>query len=282
MATHPHTDLAPAAALDLREIDAVPDLDTLHDRWGSASRSCLGLSRQQWCHPATGRLVDAIAEGHDLTDALRALGSARAAAGLSLDELLGDLGVLGRLLPDRGEDGDLTIVRVDHLRAAAVASTAWAETFYSAVATPSCVDSLTGLATAGFLEARLDQLARQRRHAPRRGHHHVLVVMALRCEHSSPFATLARRIKAADELRRAFPTSDTVAVLEPTHALVVLTEEGPELDEGVAALTAGAPKDRVWVEVVPSRSTDAIALIEELATIPRIPAVALTDSVRHP
>ncbi|MBL8775068.1 MAG: hypothetical protein JNK12_04015 [Acidimicrobiales bacterium] len=287
MANDPGTDLAPAPhhapapALDLRDVEDLPTLDELHDRWGSASRSCLGLSRQQWHHPATSRLVDAIAADHDLTEPLRDLGAARAEAGLSLDELLGDLDVLGRLLPRRDTVSDIGIDRVDHLRAAAVASTAWAETFYASAAAPRCVDALTGLATVELLEARLDQLSRQRRHDPRRPRR-ALVVLALRCEHTSPFATLSRRIRAADQMRSAFPTSDTVALLEPTHALVALVEEGPGLDEGIEALTAGAPHDRVWVEPLPSRASDAVALVRELATIPRLPTVAPAEPVRHP
>lgn len=295
MATDPGTDLAPAPAphhtpapvlapapaLDLRDVEGPPALDELHDRWGSASRSCLGLSRQQWHHPATTRLVDAIAAERDLTEALRDLGAARAEAGLSLDELLGDLDVLGRLLPRRDTVSDIGIDRVDHLRAAAVASTAWAETFYASTEAPRCVDALTGLATVELLEARLDQLSRQRRHDPRRPRR-ALVVLALRCEHTSPFATLSRRILAADQMRSAFPTSDTVALLEPTHALVALVEEGPALDEGIATLSRGAPRDRVWVEPLPSRTSDAVALVRELATIPRLPAVAPAGPVRHP
>ena len=80
-------------------LSGAPTLDELHDRWGSSSRRRLGLSRQQWHNPATVDLVDAIAQGRDLTEALRAVGEARAWAGLSLDETLADLGVLAGLVP---------------------------------------------------------------------------------------------------------------------------------------------------------------------------------------
>lgn len=282
MATTPRTHLAAVPALDLRDDAPLTDLDALHDCWGSASRSRLGLSRQQWHHPATGHLVDALVAGKDLTDALHELGAARAAAGLSLDELLADLAVLGGLAPAPTEAPDFGIDRVDDLRAASVAATAWTETFYSSVSAPSCTDTLTGLATGPYLEARLDQLVQQRRHDPRPARDFALVVLALRCEHTSPFATIARRIRAAAELRATFPTSDTIAVLEPTHALVVLAEAGPELDAQVAAMANGATRDRVWVETVPATAPEAAALVRELATIPRVPTVAPADPVRHP
>jgi len=80
-------------------LSGAPTLDELHDRWGSSSRRRLGLSRQQWHNPATVDLVDAIAQGRDLTEALRAVGEARAWAGLSLDETLADLDVLAGLVP---------------------------------------------------------------------------------------------------------------------------------------------------------------------------------------
>lgn len=282
MTTTPRTHLAAVPTLDLRDRAPLPDPDALHDCWSSASRARLGLSRQQWHHPATSDLVDALIAGEDLTDALHELGAARAAAGLSLDELLGDLAVLGSLVPRPATTPDFGIDRVDDLRAASVASTAWTETFYASVSAPNCTDTLTGLATGLFLEARLDQLIQQRRHRAEPGREHVLVVMALRCEHTSPFAVLARRIRAASELRAAFPDNDTIAVLEPTHALVVLAEAGPELESQVAAMAASAPRDRVWVEPLPEGSAEAIALVRELATIPRIPTVAPTDLVRHP
>ena len=131
MTTTPRTHLAAVPTLDLRDRAPLPDPDALHDCWSSASRARLGLSRQQWHHPATSDLVDALIAGEDLTDALHELGAARAAAGLSLDELLGDLAVLGSLVPRPATTPDFGIDRVDDLRAASVASTAWTSSFGS-------------------------------------------------------------------------------------------------------------------------------------------------------
>lgn len=272
------------ALLDLSERQALPTFAELHDRWCAESRTRLGLSRQQWHHPATSRLVTALARGADLTAPLADLGEARAGAGLSLDETLSDLGVLGHLVPDPAAgDPDVGILRVDTLRAASVAGTAWAEAFYGELDTPGCTDPVTGLATGAYLEARLEQLYRQAAHR-RRGPEetHVLVVLELRSAGTSPFGAIARRIRAASELRSTLAASDTIAILEPTHALVALVEGGPGLASHVAALETGATRDRVWVERLPATVDGALGLVRELATIPRLAVVAPDGDVGHP
>lgn len=272
------------ALLDLSDGPAPPTFAELHDRWCVESRTRLGLSRQQWHHPATGRLVAALADGADLQHALAALGEARAGAGLSLDETLSDLAILGRLVPDPpcGEP-DLGILRVDTLRAASVAGTAWAEAFYGEIEAPGCTDPVTGLATGAYLEARLEQLYRQAAHR-RRGpdESHVLVVLELRSAGTSPFGAIARRIRAAAELRSTLAVSDTIAILEPTHALVALVEDGPGLGSHVASLASAATRDRVWVEHLPAAVDGALGLVRELATIPRLAVVAPDGEVGHP
>lgn len=272
------------ALLDLSDRPAVPSFAELHDRWCIESRTRLGLSRQQWHHPATGRLVAALADRADLTDPLAELGEARAGAGLSLDETLSDLAVLGRLVPEPpATDPDVGILRVDTLRAASVAGTAWAESFYGEIDAPGCTDPVTGLATGAYLEARLEQLYRQAAHRRRGpGESHVLVVLELRSAGTSPCGAVARRIRAAAELRSALTASDTSALPEPTHALVALVEDGPGLASHVAALEAAAPRDRVWVERLPATVDGALALVRELAAIPRLAAVAPGADVRHP
>jgi len=273
-----------AILLDLSDRPATPSFAEMHDRWCTESRARLGLSRQQWHHPATGRLVADLAAGADLTGALAHLGEARAGAGLSLDETLSDLAVLGRLVPHPpATDPDVGVLRVDTLRAASVAGTAWAESFYGEIRSPGCTDPVTGLATGAYLEARLEQLYRQgAHHRPGPDRSHVLVVLELRSAGTSPFGAVARRIRAAAELRSTQSASDTIAVLEPTHALVALVEDRPELADDVAALGAAAPRDRVWVEVLPPTVDEALALVRELATIPRLASVASDVEVGHP
>ncbi|MCB1005366.1 MAG: hypothetical protein KDB35_14370 [Acidimicrobiales bacterium] len=274
----------PGDTVDLRDApDGSPGPDTLYDRWSARSRRELGLSRQQWHHPATKGLVEAVGRGRDLTEPLRALGEARAGAGLSLDELLADLAVLATLAPASDDEPAIGIGRVDTLRAAATAGTAWAEAFYETTSAPGGTDPLTGLATGGFLEARLHQLYVQASHGGRApADALVLVVVALRCERTSQFSRLARRIRVAGQLRAAFPTSDTVAVLEPTHALVALVPGAPDLGGGVAELAAVTGRDRVWVESLPGDAGGAVALVRELATIPRLPTVAAGADLGHP
>ncbi len=270
--------------LDLGEPTDAATFDDLHDRWGATSRMRLGLSRQQWYHPATCDLVDAIAAGVDLEPALERLGQARAGAGLSLDELLADLGVLAELVPAGApEPGDTALGRVDTLDAASVAGTAWAEAFYSDIVAPGCTDPITGLVTGTFLEARLSQRYHQCAANGRKAEREqVLVVLQVQCLDRSPFACVARRIDAAGRLRTAFPEGDTVALLEPTDAMVVLTDCGPSLADDVAVLRAECPQDAVWVEQLPATAGEAVALVRELATIPRGFTIAPDGGFRHP
>lgn len=270
--------------VDLGEPSEAATFDDLHDRWGATSRMRLGLSRQQWHHPATRDLVDAIAGGDLLEPALQRLGEARAGAGLSLDELLADLGVLAELVPAGAPaPADTGIARVDTLRAASVAGTAWAEAFYAEIVAPGCTDPITGLATGAFLEARLSQRYHQCAANGRKAEREqVLVVLQVQCLDRSPFACVARRIDAAGRLRTAFPDGDTVALLEPTDAMVVLTDSGPALANDVAALKAMCPEDAVWVEPLPAIADEAVALVRELATIPRGFTIAPDGAFRHP
>lgn len=258
-------------------------LDQLHDSWSSASRIRLGFSRQQWFHPATYGLVDAITAGVDLTEALRAIGEARAGAGLSLDETLADLDVLADLLasmprgrPDHGID------RVDSLRAASVTGTAWAEAFYDRIVAPNCTDPVTGLVTDSYLEARLGQLYHQAARGGRPDRDHVLVVLQINCRDLSPFACVAQRIRAAGAFRAAIADADTIALLEPTHAMVALVENNESLAEAVAAIRVTEPGDCVWVEHLGATADEAVALVRELATIPRTATVASRPGVSHP
>lgn len=264
-----------------------PTLDELHDRWRSSSRARLGLSRRQWHHPATLDLVDAITQGVDLTEALRAVGEARAGAGLSLDETLADLNVLAELIPSSAltdaRTPDDALRRVDTWRAASVAGTAWAESFYGGVLAPACIDPLTGLVTGNYLEARLAQLYRQAAATGRRpDQRHVLVVIEVRGCDLSPFASIAQRIRSAGAARAAFPNADTLAVLEPTGAMVVLTANDESLANDVAAVQATVRHAAVWVEKLPAGLDAALALTREVASIPRRATIAHRGAVRHP
>lgn len=264
-----------------------PTLDELHDCWGSSSRARLGLSRRQWHHPATLDLVDAITQGLDLTESLRAVGEARASAGLSLDETLADLSVLAELVPSSAtasaRNPDEALCRVDTWRAASVVGTAWAESFYGGVLAPACVDPLTGLVTGSYLEARLAQLYRQAAATGRRPHEgHVLVVVEVRGRDLSPFASIAQRIRSAGAVRAAFPNADTLAVLEPTGAMVVLAANDESLANDVAAVQATVRHAAVWVEKLPAGCDAALSLTREVASIPRRATIAHRGYVRHP
>jgi hypothetical protein len=290
---HGHTLLSERASLpseqgmilDLAEDPlAAPTLAELHDQWNATSRARLGFSRQQWHHPATLDLVEAMGRGDDLSDALHRLGEARAGAGLSLDETLADLGVLAELTPSACHlDRDVGVGRVDTLRAASMIGTAWAEAFYADVAAPGCTDPMTGLVTGTYLLARIAQLYQQCAAAGRRpDREHALVVLQIHCHDLSPFACMAARIHAAGRLRSTFPDADTLAILEPTNAMVVLVDATEEVTERVAALRAAGPDDAIWVEHLGTTATEGQALVRELSTIPRAATIAHGTDVSHP
>jgi hypothetical protein len=231
----------------------------LVDVWGHDSRDRLGISRQQWHHPAVRELLDALEAGDNLEGPLRSLGEARGAAGLSLEETLEDLRALVRLLPDR------TGGRLDGLDAAGVVGSAWAEAFLASVVKPGCVDSLTGLSSREFLEARLEQLYRHCSHLGLAPHAaYAVIVVDAEPDSISPFSRLARRLRLAGDLRAAFPGGDTLAVVGE-HLFVAVVACSPELDDTVEELRATAEPARVTVVELPDAVAEVLELVADLA-----------------
>jgi hypothetical protein len=242
-----------AVVVDLRE----PRVADLASVWCRTSRERLGLSRQQWYHPAVQEVLDSLDLGLDLTWPLARLGEARAAAGVSLRTTLEDLDVLAGLLPVE------PAFSLDRLSAAAAVADAWLEAAPTG-AEPACVDAFTGLMTSHFLRGRLEQVYRNGAQlgvsAPSS---YVLVVVHLVTNPVSGFATMAQRLRAANALRACFPSADTLAVIEPS-VLTALVEAPSNVDEWIGALEAELPDQLVWVERLPEAPADAVALVDEL------------------
>ena len=232
----------------------------LVDIWGHESRDRLGISRQQWHHPAVRELLDALETGDSLEGPLVRLGEARGSVGLGLDETVEDLRALVRLLPER------TSSRLDGLDAAAVVGTAWTESFLSTVVRPGCTDNLTGLSTREFLEARLEQLYRHCQHLGlAAGSAYALIVVDAQPDSISPFSRLARRLRLASDLRASFPGGDTLAVLGD-NLLVAVVATSPELDDTVEELRRDVEPSPVSVVCLPDEVADVLQLVDDLAT----------------
>lgn len=243
-----------------------PTIAEQRDDWFRSSRERLGLSRQQWFHPATTELLEALAEGAATDAALRRLGEARALAGVGLEETLADLAVLDELQPP--PDGHHLPAHLDSLVTAALVGSAWAEAHAAQTLRSGCLDELTGLVTQPFLEARLAQVYRHCSYLDLRpADAHALVVARLGRHDPSPFARVAQRLRLAGDLRLCFPGSDTLAVLDPTEqaqTMVALTSRSPELPTAVEALRTARPGRDVWVEPLPDDVDAAVGLVRSL------------------
>ncbi len=253
--------------IDLRSRRSAPSAAAeLHDEWGRLSRERVGLSRQHWHHPVTTDLLLGALRGEDVRPALVRLGEARASAGVSLADTLADLATFCDVLTAAGA---AVASNKDCLTLAATVGTAWAETYYGDADPPTCIDELTGLVTAPFLEARLEQIYR---HCSYLGtppaDAYALVVAQISRDEASPFTRVARRLRLAGDLRLCFPGSDTLAVLEPTESsqtMVALTSRGADLATAVGLLGQGQGGRHVRVEALPADVADAISLVRGLA-----------------
>lgn len=243
-----------------------PTVAEQRDNWFRLTRDRLGLTRQQWFHPATTELLEALADGTDTELALRRLGEARALAGVGLEETLADLAVLDELLPP--PDAQHRAVHLDSLVTAAAVGAAWAEAHAALTVRSGCLDELTGLVTQPFLEARLAQVYRHCSYLDLRpADAHALVVARLGRHDPSPFARVAQRLRLAGDLRLCFPGSDTLAVLDATErsqTMVALTSRSPELPTAVEELRCARPGRDVWVESLPEGVDAAVAAIRAL------------------
>lgn len=245
-----------------------PTIAEQRDDWFRLTRERLGLTRQQWFHPATTELLEALADGTGTEPALRRLGEARALAGVGLEETLADLAVLDELLPP--PDAHHRRAHLDSLVTAAAVGAAWAEAQAAQDLRSGCLDELTGLVTQPFLEARLAQVYRHCSYLDLRpADAHALVVARLGRHDPSPFARVAQRLRLAGDLRLCFPGSDTLAVLDATeHAqtMVALTSRSPELPTAVEALRAARAGREAWVEALPEGIDAAVGLVRSLPT----------------
>lgn len=251
----------------------------LREAWRRESAGS-GWSRpDDWWAPEVDALAEAVASTGPVAPvdaagwlpACDRLGRARADAGVGLGEALDDLCALWRLLPAGAPP--LPVVR-------AVAE-AWADASLCHLATSTCEDPLTGLATAAYLRTRLAEVYREaeRGAVPVPASHALLVVAAEPpdADPDDPDATgatgwrmLRHRLAVGVCLRTALSGGETLAALSATSA-VGLVGRGPHLPPMLAGLRTGLTAHaalrpvRIWLEPLPPRLDEAYALLADLA-----------------
>jgi hypothetical protein len=251
----------------------------LREAWRTESAGS-GWSRpDDWWAPEVDALAEAVAstgpvgaaEAAGWLPACDRLGRARADAGVGLGETLDDLCALWRLLPAGAPP--LPVVR-------AVAE-AWADAGLRHLATSTCEDPLTGLASPAYLRTRLAEVYREaeRGGVPVPDSHALLVVAAEPpdADPDDPDATgasgwrmLRHRLAVGVCLRSALSGGETLASLSATSA-VGLVGRGPQLPPMLAGLRHGLTAHaalrpvRIWLERLPTRLDEAYTLLSDLA-----------------
>ncbi len=223
-------------------------------RWRSRSMAEGWPGAGDWWTPEVESAIEAVCGSGDLAHACRALGAARAAAGVEIAQGLDDLAALFAV-SWRGEPPFAA------LRAFAAG---WAD-FASVGMEPACEDPLTGLATVAYLRTRLAQLYRGSSAG-------MCLVVAEPCGRAEELAErLTAALNLATALRRAFPGDETLALLAPTRVGAVTREDDLLADKVERLRTAEilyGRRPRVRVRTLPRAYGQALALIRTLSLDP--------------
>lgn len=237
------------------------------------TRRRVGVSREDWLHPAVEALAEALDGGTpDPGPALARLGRARAAAGFTLDEVIEDLRCLYDVIDPARR------ARLDRLDTLQIAR-GWADGTTEATRDMGCVEPLTGLTTPAFLRARLAQTYQ---HCDTlgltAGDVHTLVVVRLPLDGTAEPHRSLLAVHAAERLRTVFTGGETLtaaagtflAVAANTPDLGAALAELCEPLEPATATAAGhlaatvARTHHVWIEPLPPDLDHAIALLDDL------------------
>lgn len=208
--------------------------------------------------PEVDAVAAAIAGGRDAVAACGRLGAARANAGVGAREALTDLYALYRKLP--GGSPPMLVVR------ALVES--WTEATVAGITTATCVDPLSGLASAAYLRTRLTEVYRE---ADRDGtaatdRHVVLVVDLGDRDGAAAWEGMLFRLTLGDCLRAAFSGGETLAAVGQ-RAVLGLVVRDHHLARRVETLRGRLQRSRdlegvrVWLERLPLSVQDALDLV---------------------
>jgi len=235
----------------------------LQDRWFVQSSGGGWIFAGDWHETAVEALCEACVYGDNLWPAAERLGSARAAAGVSLGETLADIDGLTTVLPG---------LPADVLQRAV--SLGWADRMMAPE--PSVLDPLTGLVSIDYLRTRIGEVYRAAEVAGHRvSADQALVVIKVDLTGRAGWHRITPLILAGDALRTVFDGGQTLVRLAD-HMAVVLTARDPLLARRVQLLcglvserlTRGhrvpSPGSRIWIEQLPDSLPAAIDLIGEL------------------
>ncbi|MBL8774950.1 MAG: hypothetical protein JNK12_03425 [Acidimicrobiales bacterium] len=241
------------------------------EAWLGEARRRVGVSRDDWLHPAVEALAEALDGGFtEPGPALARLGAIRASNGFTLDEVIEDLHCLYDVVDPARR------VRLDRLDTLEVAR-GWVHGFAEATRDMGCVEPLTGCATEAFLRARLTQTYQ---HCDSIGlgaaDVHSLVVVRLPLESlREPHRSLLA-VRVAERLRVVFDGGETIASVGP-GTFIVLVADTPAVGAALASLTervepdlvcdeASPVRTQLWIEGLPESLDQALSLIDDLTT----------------
>lgn len=226
--------------------------------WRRGSLDTGWFSPADWWDPACDAAVEClVADGADLIATFARLGQARAELGCTIEEAMDDLVAL--------------YVAAGHAAppTAAVRALAggWAEAGLREVGAASCFDSVTGLSTRAYLEARLAEFYRDGRpgHPAER-----LCLVLVDVDVPSALDGLPALHRTSEALRRTFTLGYTIARVGPGR-FVAVAPVGPALPGHLKALEAllGDTEDDsiavVWVESLPRTYGLVRGLLDDLA-----------------
>ena len=246
--------------------------EALRRQWQVTSLATGWRFPGDWAVPAVEAVCAAVASGHDPAPAVSVLGWARAESGAGLDETLSDLAALQAAVQEQDvPDADDVPTRL--VRAAALG---WAEAICGQVATAAVVDAATGLATTGYLRARLAELYQATHH--RVGEQYVLVLVAPRLSRTHGCPRLVPMLLAAEGMRSVFDSGETLALAGPSVAVALCRRDARvrwrtrRLRRLVADLLASDPAAaragpaRVWLRRLPTSYAAACDLLAGLAS----------------
>lgn len=230
----------------------------LQDAWRRESLAGGWFSPADWWDPACDAAVESLLSGGtDLLPCVARLGQVRAELGCTIEESLDDLTAL--FVASGATEPPLQAVR-------ALAG-GWAESGLREVGAASCFDSVTGLSTRAYLEARLGEMYRD----GRPGHPaDQLCLVVVDMDIPSTLGGLPALHRTSEVLRRTFTTGTTLARIG-TGRFVAVAAIGPALPGHLKALESlladhdDETTAAVWVESLPRTYGLVHGLLDDLA-----------------
>ncbi|WP_308258219.1 GGDEF domain-containing protein [Saccharothrix obliqua] len=246
----------------------------LRSRWRTATTAAGWAFPADWPLPEVDEVCAAVLGGPaDPSAALYRLGGARAEAGADLAETLLDLAALHAVLAEPPGSTGIVSPNVDATPASMLRATAlgWGDVVCRQIADSGADDPLTGLATGAYLRTRLREVYAEARATGRR--EHVLVLVALDLDRVVGWSRVVAMTLLADALREVFDAGQTIAVVGPALA-AVLVRRDEALHRSMANLrvlaadrlavdphVARTGPAEVWLEELPATYGEAVALL---------------------